>query len=167
MLAANEQLAQRMDEAQKVAFERGLPDIDSWIEREVYPKQQAGMSRAAALAAVAQENPGLFLTKARLELNREFGNRPIYFDLVDDQLVNPRVQDWDGTMKPLDSPLDIRALPQGSTADQEIALRVAEKMASLAASGQQIGYGQALKLVASENPRLADQYWREGVRRIW
>jgi hypothetical protein len=164
-LFAGEQLAQRMDEAQTVAFQKGLPDINSWIEREVYAKQQGGMSHSAALMAVAKENPGLFLTKARLELNRQYGSRSIYFDLVDGQLVNPRYQDESGAMVPIDSPLDVRALPPGSTIDQEIALRVAEKMQKLAASGAPIAWSEAMALVGSECPNLRRAYQGEGMRR--
>ncbi len=169
-LAAGEQLAQRLDQAQQVCFTRGLPDINSWIEREVYAEQQrSGCSREVALQTIAKEYPELFLTKARLELDQQvtYGEKSVFFTFVDGQLVDPRVQESDGTMRPLDSPLDTRAISPNSSADQEIALRVAAKMAQLAASGRGVSYGEAMKLVASECPRLAREYWRESGRRAW
>jgi hypothetical protein len=161
----NEQLAQRLDKSsgQKVEF-AGVRGLRAVIEKEIFLVQQGEeLSYNAALLKVAREQPDLFLTMARLELGGFKSDESVYFDLQDGMLVNPRVM-RDGRFVFLDSPLDVRALPAGSSAAQEIALRVAQKMQkSLTASGRSpMSYGDALRLVASECPRLA----RESAGRV-
>ena len=162
----NEQLAQRLDESsgQKVEF-AGARDLRKVIEKEIFLVQQGEeISYNAALLKVAKEQPDLFLTLARLELTGFKSDESVYFDLQDGILVNPRVI-REGRSVLLDSPLDVRALPAGSSAAQEIALRVAQKMQkTLAASeGSPMSYGEALRLVAHECPRLARE-WHTPVR---
>jgi len=155
-LVAGEQLAQALDGTIERAVFNGLPDIDARIERAVYEKQQSmGMSRNEALLAVAQETPELFLTRARMQLNQIASRQSIYFDFVNGQLVNPAVME-NGMLKPLDAPaLDTTGvIAPGSTANQELAMRVAQKMQRLAASGVTTTYTDALRLVASEHPTL-------------
>jgi hypothetical protein len=156
-LAASEELARRLDVTGQRAMFSGLPDIDSWIERLVFEKQQTeGLSRNDALRAVSQGTPELFLTRARMELGQINRNQSIYFDLQNGQLVNPAVME-DGVLKPLNAPaLNTTELtpPEGATANQILAVRVAEKMQQLAASGATTTYGDALRLVAAENPGL-------------
>ena len=161
----NEQLAQRLDEidGKKVEF-AGARGLRMVIEKEIFLVQQGEeISYNAAMLKVAKEQPDLFLTLARLELGGVRSDESVYFTLQDGILVNPRVI-RDGRSVLLDSPLDVRALPAGSSAAQEIALRVAQKMQkSLTASGgSPMSYGDALRLVASECPRLA----RESAGRV-
>lgn len=167
-LIADETLARRLDETDRVAM-NGLAGINSWIERAVYDKQtRAGLSYEGALKAVALAQPALFLTKARLELDQTARAQPIYFSFVGGQLVDPCIME-NGALKRIDSPLNTCALPGLLTMDQEIALRVADKMQPLSgSSGAMMDYGQALKLVARENPvlfgkREAPQSSRDGV----
>ena len=161
----NEELAQRLDKSsgQKVEF-AGVRGLRAVIEKEIFLVQQGEeISYNAALLKVAKEQPDLFLTMARLELGGNTSDESVYFTLQDGILVNPRVIRG-GASVFLDSPLDVRALPAGSSAAQEIALRVAQKMQkSLTASGgSPMSYGDALRLVASECPRLA----RESAGRV-
>lgn len=155
-----EVLARRLDEADRTSLD-GLSGINEWIQRAVYERQAgAGLSYEAALRAVALAQPAIFLTKARAELGQVAYGQAVYFSLVNGQLVDPCIID-NGALKRLDSPLDTRALPGILTVDQEIALRVAEKMQRPAESGVTMDYGQALKVVASECPRLTrDLYAR-------
>ncbi len=162
----NEQLAQRLDKisGQKIEF-AGARDLRRVIEKEIFLAQQGEeISYNAALLKVAKEQPDLFITLARLELGGFRSDESVYFDLQDGVLVNPRVI-RDGRSVLLNSPLDVRALPTGSSIAQEIALRVAQKMQkTLAASeGNPMSYGEALRLVAHECPRLARE-WQTPVR---
>jgi hypothetical protein len=132
-------------EEQKAVFS-SLADIQDVIEQAVTAKRNAtGMTYPDALYAVALENPSLFLTKARLELDRYlFQGKSIYFDYVDGELVNPATLE-NGVLTPIDdSPLsDTKPISPNLSPSQEIAVRVAGKMQKLAA---------AAKLAASEEP---------------
>jgi hypothetical protein len=162
----NEGLAQRIDKLFDQKFEvGGLRDLLAVIEKEIYHEMQVGgLSYNAALLKVARSEPDLFLSAARMQIGGVGRDESLYFDFVNGMLVNPHVL-RDGRWVFLDSPLDVRALPAGSSVAQEIALRVAQKMQkSLAASeGSPMSYGDALRLVASECPRLARE-WQTDVR---
>ncbi|MGB9456957.1 MAG: hypothetical protein WCB12_12995 [Bryobacteraceae bacterium] len=149
-LVGSEELAQRMDSTLKQAVANGLPDIQSWIERKVYEKQQStGLTYSQALLAVAAEEPELFQTKARMELDQVNRQQSIYFDYVNGQLVNPAVLE-NGSLKPLNSPLDTTTIPPDASPDQEIALRVARQARQIAASDpgrRRMGLGDVLKIV--------------------
>ncbi len=150
MLVGSEALAQKMDSSLKQAVANGLPDIESWIQRKVYEKEQStGMSHDMALLAVAADEPELFCTKARIELEQVNRRQSIYFDYIGGQLVNPAVFE-NGSLKPLRSPLDITTIPPNATADQEIALRVAKQARQIVASdGRRMGLGDVLKIADS------------------
>lgn len=137
----------------------GLGEINAVIDRKVQRKIAGGRegqtTYPGALAAVAMEEPDLFLTRARLELDGTYRGQSIYFDISPTgQLVNPAVIQG-GKLMPLNSPLDTAPLNPNITADQEMAIRVASKMARVALSdGRRMSYRDALTRVGSENPNL-------------
>ena len=137
----------------------GLDELNAIIARKAQRKMDAAQqgcgTYAGALAAVAMEEPDLFLTRARLELDATYRYQTIYFDVSPSgQLVNPAVL-WGGKLVPIPSPLDTTPLNPNLTPDQEMGVRVASKMGKLVAStGRHPTYRQALLLVGSENPNL-------------
>ena len=146
----------------------GLDEINYVIAAKAQKKLAAGRPEWAtygdALRAVAMDEPDLFLTKARLELDAVHRNEIIYFDCINGQLVNPAVMQ-DGQLVPLESPLDSAPLNPAITPEQEMAIRVASKMNRIAASdGRKLTYTQAVRLVASENPNLLRRRERATLR---
>jgi hypothetical protein len=136
----------------------GLDELNSIIASKARDKMKAAQQGcdtfAGALAAVAREEPDLFLTRARLEVDATYRNQTIYFDYVGGQLVNPCVF-WGGKMVPIPSPLDTAPINPNLTPEQEMAARVASKMNKVMLSeGRKLPYAEAVRLVASENPHL-------------
>jgi len=142
----------------------GLAELNAVIDRKVQQKMSGGrpgeVSYKGALVAVALEEPDLFLTKARLELDATYRNSTIYFDLSPSgQLVNPAVMQsgglqGGGKLVPLASALDTTPLNPYITPDQEMAIRVASKMKVAMSDGRRLSYKEAALRVASENPNL-------------
>jgi hypothetical protein len=137
----------------------GLDEINAVIAAKARKKMDAAApgcaNYAGALAAVAMEEPDLFLTRARLELDASYRNQTIYFDYLNGQLVNPAVLAG-GKLSPIPTPLDTTTISPSISPDQEMAIRVASKMARVQMSdGTRLSYTRSLALVASENPRLA------------
>jgi len=147
----------------------GLDELNSIIARKAQQKMNAAQqgcdTYAGALAAVAMEEPDLFLTRARLEIDATYRGQTIYFDVSPTgQLVNPAVL-WGGKLVPIPTPLDTAPINPNLTPDQEMAIRVASKMARvLASEGRQLPYKGALMLVASENPNLMRRRERATLR---
>jgi hypothetical protein len=166
-LVANEDLAHRIDVRTRNITFGGLSDLIAVIETAVYDKQVADrtLPYRDALFAVAMEQPWLFLTKARMELQSNFSEESIYFtSLPSGELVNPCT--WrDGKFIPMDSPLDSRALPPGSPIEQEISLRVAAEMLKSSLVAHERGCAlkseqEIVALVASEHPHLYFEFTR-------
>ncbi len=144
----------------------GLNEINRVIDAKVQQKMRSdgSISYAAALVAVATAEPDLFLTRARLELDAAYRNQTIYFDYINGQLVNPAVMQG-GKMMPVPTPLDTTPINPNISPDQELAIRVASKMARVAASeGRRLTYSKALRLVGSENPNLLMRQQRTYLR---
>jgi len=136
----------------------GLHEVNAVIARKVEAKMAAGRSEwatyDAALRAVALEEPDLFLTLARLQLDAEYRDQSIYFDFIDGQLVNPAVMQG-GVLIPIPSPLDRTPLNPVIGPEEEMAIRIASKtIRVLASEGMRLPYVEAVRLVASENPNL-------------
>jgi len=136
----------------------GLKEINSIIDRKAQAKMNAAQkgcdTYAGALYAVAMEEPDLFLTRARLEIDAAYRDQTIYFDVAPSgQLVNPAVL-WGGKLVAIPSPLDTTPINPNLTPDQEMAVRVASKMTKIQASERRLAYAQVVQLVGSENPNL-------------
>lgn len=145
---------------------KGLGGVDGAIDGAVRRRMIAGIkgqtTYAGAMAAIAREQPQLFLARERLRLSQQVTpDETIYFDFVNGigggALVNPAVI-RNGKFVPLDSPLsgDKQPLSRLDSA-QAVASLVAEKMT---ASDGTLDYARALKLVASERPQLVGRYRR-------
>jgi hypothetical protein len=143
---------------------KGFDGVDGAIDGAARRRMVAGIKGQTtykdAMAAIAKEQPQLFLARERLRLSQQVTpDETIYFDFVNGPLggalVNPAVI-RDGKFVPLDSPLsgDKQPLSRLDSA-QDVASLVAEKME---ASDGKLDYARALKLVASEHPALVRRY---------
>jgi hypothetical protein len=152
----------------------GLDELIAVIDRKAQQKMAGGrrgeVSYKGALVAVALEEPDLFLTKARLELDATYRYSTIYFDVSPSgQLINPAVMQsggpqGGGKLVPLPSPLDTTPLDPNMTPDQEMAVRVASQMKVAMSDGRRPTYREAALRVASENPNLMRRRERGSLR---
>jgi len=137
----------------------GLKELNAIIERKVMALMNSAQpdcnSYSGALRTLAIKEPELFLTKARLDLDAKYRGATIYFERsASGQLINPAVLQ-DGKLVPIPAPIDTIPINPVLTEDQELAVRIADKMNKMVASlGRGSSYTEALKLVASECPNL-------------
>ena len=137
----------------------GLDGLNALIHQKALRKLNSGEPGCtdyfAAVRAVAIEEPALFLTRARLELDAKYRNQTIFFEKsASGQLINPAVLQ-DGVLVPIPAPIDTAPVIPYLNADQEMAMRVADKMNRMAASsGAHLSYAEVFKMVASECPNL-------------
>jgi len=137
----------------------GFKGVNEIIDEAVKRRMTAGIkgqtTYAGAMAAIAQEQPALFLARERARLSQQVTpDETIYFDFVNGNLVNPAVI-RNGKFVPLDSPLSDQEPAPGFDAAQEVTRLAQDKVAS---SDGKLDFGRAVKLVASERPDLIRRY---------
>ena len=137
-----------------VAFS-SAQEIDQIIEERVRTKMRSyPLTYAQALAAVAKEEPSLFMTRRRTMLQP---GATIYFDFQNGELVNPSVLQ-NGVMVKLDPALDTGTytpLAGPALIVEELQQRVRDR---IAASEGAMSFGDGLKAVARDYPELARAY---------
>jgi hypothetical protein len=134
----------------------GLDSINSIIEQKVQEKLRSGrldcQTYNNALRVVAMEFPQLFLSRALMEIDGAYRHETIYFDVSPSGLlINPKILK-DFKLVPIPSPLDMEPISSVLTPEQELAVRVADKMQKVSMSERE--YGKALLMVSRENPNL-------------